>query len=51
MVGLLGWCEFVAGLLSAGVWLPVPLCMPGLWRHGRAVVSGSQLSGLHGCEC
>ena len=28
----------MAGLLSAGVWLPVPLCMPGLWRDGRAVV-------------
>ena len=24
----------MAGLLSAGVWLPVPLCMPGLWRDG-----------------
>ena len=41
----------MAGLLSAGVWLPVPLCMPGLWRDERAVVRCSQLSGLHGCEC
>ena len=37
--------------LSAGEWLPVPLRMPGLWRHGRTVVCCSQLSGLHGCEC
>ena len=24
------------GCLLAGVWLPVPLCMPGLWRDERA---------------
>ena len=25
-------------MFSAGVWLSVPLCMPGLWRDGRAAV-------------
>ena len=38
-------------VFSAGVWLPVPLCMPGLWQHGQAVARCSQPSGLHGCEC